>query len=57
MIVLEDGVRESTQSWNEILIVAKNPGMNAAKLATGGGATGFRAALSKVYPSTRHQRC
>ena len=27
------------------------------KLATGDGALGFWAALSKVYPTTRHQRC
>jgi len=57
MIALEDGVRESTQSWREMLLGAKARGMNAAKLATGDGAMGFWAALTEVYPSTKHQRC
>jgi putative transposase len=57
LIALEDGVRESTQSWREVLLGAKARGMNAAKLATGDGAMGFWAALSEVFPSTTHQRC
>ena len=57
MIALEDGVRESTQSWREMLLGAKARGLNAAKLATGDGAMGFWAALSEVFPSTTHQRC
>jgi putative transposase len=57
LIALEDGVRESTQSWREVLLGAKARGMNAAKLATGDGAMGFWAALSEVFASTTHQRC
>jgi hypothetical protein len=57
LIALEDGVRESTQSWREVLLGAKARGLNAAKLATGDGALGFWAALSEVFPSTTHQRC
>jgi putative transposase len=57
LIALEDGVRESAQSWREVLLGAKARGMNAAKLATGDGALGFWAALSEVFPSTIHQRC
>lgn len=57
MVALEDGVRESTQSWREILLGCKARGMNAPKLATGDGAMGFWAALSEVFPSTTHQRC
>jgi putative transposase len=57
LIALEDGVRESSQSWREVLLGAKSRGMNAAKLATGDGAMGFWAALSEVFPSTTHQRC
>jgi putative transposase len=57
LIALEDGVRESTQSWREVLFGAKARGMNAAKLATGDGAMGFWAVLSKVFPSIAHQRC
>jgi len=57
LIALEDGVRESTQSWREVLLGVKARGMNAAKLATGDGAMDFWVALTEVYPSTKHQRC
>jgi len=57
LIAIEDGVRESTQSWREVLLDAKARGLAAPKLATGDGALGFWAALSEVFPSTTHQRC
>ena len=57
LISLEDGVRESTQSWREVLLGAKARGLKPAKLATGDGALGFWAALDEVFPSTTHQRC
>jgi putative transposase len=57
LIALEDGSRESTQSWREVLLGAKARGLNAAKLAVGDGAMGFWAALEEVYPTTTHQRC
>ena len=56
-LAIEDGVRESTQSWREVLLNLKKRGMNAPKLATGDGAMGFWAALEEVFPQTRHQRC
>jgi len=56
-LAIEDGVRESTQSWREILLNLKSRGMNIPKLAIGDGALGFWAALEEVYGSTRHQRC
>ena len=56
-LAIEDGVRESTQSWREILLQLKSRGMNAPKLGIGDGAMGFWAALDEVYPGTRHQRC
>jgi len=57
LIALEDGTRESTQSWREVLLDAKSRGLRAPKLATGDDALGFWAALSEVFPSTTHQRC
>jgi transposase-like protein len=57
LIAIEDGTRESTQSWREVLLNAKARGLKAPKLATGDGALGFWAALDEVYPSTTHQRC
>ena len=56
-LAIEDGVRESTQSWREVLLDLKARGMNAPKLGIGDGAMGFWAALEEVYPQTRHQRC
>jgi len=56
-LAIEDGVRESTQSWREVLLNLRSRGMNSPKLAIGDGAMGFWAALEEVYPETRQQRC
>ncbi len=57
-LAIEDGVRESTQSWREVLLDLKKRGLEVPpKLAVGDGALGFWAALEEVYPETRHQRC
>jgi putative transposase len=48
-LAIEDGVRESTQSWREALLNLKSRAMD--------GAMGFWAAMDEVYPETRHQRC
>ncbi|MCI5222917.1 MAG: IS256 family transposase [Candidatus Electrothrix sp. AR4] len=57
-IAIEDGYRESEQSWIELLLRIKHQGLeHAPKLAIGDGALGFWKALRKVYPETEHQRC
>ena len=56
-LAIEDGVRESTQSWREVLLKLKSRGMNIPELAIGDGAMGFWAALEEIYPKTRQQRC
>jgi len=56
-LAIEDGVRESTQSWREVLLKLKSRGMNVPELAIGDGAMGFWAALEEVYSETRQQRC
>ena len=56
-LAIEDGVRESTQSWREVLLKLKSRGMNVPELAIGDGAMGFWAALEEVYDGTRQQRC
>ncbi len=56
-LAIEDGVRESTQSWREVLLKLKSRGMNIPELAIGDGAMGFWAALEEVYSATRQQRC
>jgi transposase-like protein len=58
VVAVVDGMRESEASWREILLDLKHRGLEVApKLAIGDGAMGFWGALSKVYPTTRHQRC
>jgi putative transposase len=58
LIAISDGYRESTQSWRELLLEAKQRGLSVdPKLATGDGALGFWAALREIYPATREQRC
>ena len=52
------GVRESAQSWRELLVDLKARGLSAApEIAVGDGALGFWKALDEVFPATRHQRC
>jgi len=40
-LAIEDGARESTQSWREVLLNLKSRGMNPPKLAIGDGAMRF----------------
>lgn len=58
LVAVEDGFRESSASWEEVLLKLKQQGLTEGpKLATGDGALGFWKAISKVYPTCRHQRC
>ena len=57
-LAIEDGVRESTESWRAVLRDMKARGVKLSpKLAVGDGALGFWAALEEQFPETRHQRC
>jgi len=56
-LAIEDGVRESTQSWREVLLKLKSRGMNSPEIAVGDGAMGFWGALEEIYSATRQQRC
>ena len=63
LIAVLDGYCESEQSWSELLLDLKQRGLTTApKIAVGDGALvflvfGFLAALRKVFPETREQRC
>jgi transposase-like protein len=58
LVAVQDGYRESEQSWYELLLGLKSRGLAVGpKLAVGDGALGFWAALRKVYPQTGEQRC
>ena len=59
LLAVEDGFRESAQSWRELLLRLrdKNGLVLDPELATGDGALGFWRALHEVWPKTRQQRC
>jgi putative transposase len=58
LIAVQDGYRESKDSWSFLLTDLKERGLTEApRLATGDGALGFWQALAEVYPQTRPQRC
>ena len=57
VVAIEDGYRESTESWLTLLRNLKARGMRAPVLSVGDGALGFWAAVRQVWPETREQRC
>jgi putative transposase len=58
LVGLVDGMRESTQSWRELLLDLKRRGLSSGpELAVGDGALGFWKALEEVWPKTQAQRC
>ena len=58
LVGLTDGVRESAQSWKELLLDLKRRGLAIGpELAVADGALGFWKALAEVWPKTREQRC
>jgi len=58
LVGFQVGVRESAQSWRELLVEVKQRGLKIApEIAVGDGALGFWKAIDEVFPGTRHQRC
>lgn len=57
LVAVQDGYRESAESWAELLRDLRERGLGAPMLAVGDGALGFWAALGDVFPRTREQRC
>ena len=58
LVAIEDGYRESKESWKNLLIDLKERGLKEApKLAIGDGALGFWGAMNELFPKTVHQRC
>ena len=58
LVAVEDGYRESEASWLELLNGLRSRGLQIEpKLAVGDGALGFWNAITKAYPTTKHQRC
>ena len=58
LVGLADGIRESAQSWKELLLDLKRHGLTISpQLAVADGALGFWKAIDEVWPKTRGQRC
>ncbi len=58
LLAVQDGYRESEQSWKELLLDLKSRGLEVdPELAVGDGALGFWKALPQVWSGTRAQRC
>lgn len=52
------GIRESAQSWRELLLDIKSRSLSTApEIAVGDGAMGFWKALDEISPGTKHQHC
>lgn len=56
-LTIETGVRESTQSWSNVLRKLKERGMCCPKLVIGDGHLGIWAGLRNIYPEAKEQRC
>jgi putative transposase len=57
LLAVEDGYRESTESWASVMRDLKARGANEPKLVVGDGALGTWAALRDVFPQARRQAC
>ena len=57
LIAVEDGYRESKESWLSVLRDLAERGVEAPLLAIGDGALGFWSALREVWPQSEQQRC
>jgi putative transposase len=58
LVGLIDGMRESAQSWKELLLDLKRRGLSIGpELAVADGALGLWQAVEEVWPKTRRQRC
>lgn len=57
LIALAEGLRESTESWADLLRDCRRRGMRDPELVVGDGAMGLWKALREVFPAARHQRC
>ena len=58
LIALQDGFRESEESWKELLLDLRSRGLaDAPELAIADGVLGFWAAVRKLWPATQEQRC
>jgi transposase-like protein len=57
ILALEEGYRESTESWRDVLRSLKRRGVRWIGMTIADGVPGFEKALRDVFPQTKRQRC
>jgi transposase-like protein len=57
VIAVEEGLRESSETWGAILRALKERGLQSPKLFIGDGSLGFWKAAREVFPEAASQRC
>jgi transposase-like protein len=58
LVAIQDGFKESTESWREVLVDLQQRGLTSEPaVIVGDGALGLWAAVREVWPSSRQQRC
>jgi putative transposase len=57
LLAVQDGYRESEESWSVVLRDLRDRGLNEPRLVSGDGALGAWAALRSVFPAAAEQRC
>lgn len=57
VLAVENGYRESTESWATLLRELQHRGLRVPRLLIGDGHLGIWGALAAVFPTTQEQRC
>lgn len=57
LMMVEEGYRESSETWAVLLRQMKEKGLASPKLFIGDGSLGFWKALKEVFPEAKVQRC
>jgi putative transposase len=57
LLALEEGYRESSESWRDLLRSMKRRGVRWIGMAIADGVPGFDKALRDVFPKAKRQRC
>jgi putative transposase len=58
LVAIQDGFRESAESWREVLLDLQQRGLESPpEVIVGDGALGLWAAVRQVWPTSRQQRC
>lgn len=57
VVGVEEGYRESEESWRDFLLGLRKRGLRGVRMVTGDKSAGMLGALSEVFPDAMYQRC